>query len=225
MMRIFIGYDRVVEVTYHVLCHSIQRFSKSPVSITPLELRQLGNLIDRPREPEQSNEFTFSRWLVPYLSGYQGWSLFIDCDMLVRSDIRELFSLQDNSYAVQCVKHNHVPDEEVKFLGAMQTKYDKKNWASVMLFNNAKCTALTPYYINRIASRLDLHQFKWLGDDNLIGELPPEWNHLVGYDDPNPDAKIVHYTEGGPYFDEYADCEFADEWIDECKSMLHCEQL
>jgi len=121
------------------------------------------------------------------------------------------------------VKHVHVPKEEVKFLGAVQTKYEKKNWSSVMLMNCSRCTVLTPDYVNR-ASGLELHQFKWLEGDHLIGALPPAWNHLVGYDAPRRDASLVHFTIGGPYFQEYRDCEYAAEWFAERDAMLRVEQ-
>jgi hypothetical protein len=110
------------------------------------------------------------------------------------------------------VKHDHDPEEKVKFLGATQTKYEKKNWSSVVLYNCNKCTALTPEYVNT-ATGLDLHQFKWLGDDNLIGEIPHKWNHLVGYDQSVDVSEIsnIHWTIGGPYFDEYAGCDYSDD--------------
>lgn len=223
-IRVFIGYDRVEEVAFHVLSHSIHQRSSVPVSTTPLIKDQLFSLVNRPREPEQSNEFTFTRWLVPYLCNYEGFAIFVDCDMMFRADIAELYNLRDRQFAVQCVKHNHVPQEKTKFLKQMQTVYDKKNWASVMIFNNAFCQVLSPDYINT-TSRLKLHQFNWLPTDELIGELPKEWNHLVGYDKPNPDAKNVHWTLGGPYFNEYRDVEFSDEWYKEFNSLTHCEQM
>ena len=117
------------------------------------------------------------------------------------------------------VKHNHIPKETVKFLGEPQSKYEKKNWSSVMLFNNDKCRALTPEYVNQ-ASGLELHQFKWLAGDDLIGALPDCWNHLVGYSSPRQDASLVHYTLGGPYFDPYRDCEYSKEWFAERDAML-----
>jgi hypothetical protein len=117
------------------------------------------------------------------------------------------------------VKHEHIPRETTKFLGEPQTKYEKKNWSSVMLFNNAKCRTLTPDYVNT-ASGLELHQFKWLKDDALIGELPDRWNHLVGYNPPRADAALVHYTLGGPYFAEYSDCEYSVHWRRERDVML-----
>ena len=140
--------------------------------------------------------------------------------MLMLDDVVKLWNLRDERYAVQVVKHRHEPRETVKFLGAAQTSYAKKNWSSVMLFNNAKCVALAPDYVNT-ASGLELHQFKWLRSEDLIGELPHRWNHLVGYDAPSEDISLAHFTIGGPYFPEYADCPLADEWRAERNAMLY----
>ena len=222
-IRVFIGFDPREDVAFSVLAHSIHRRSSQPVTITPVMLSQLGDVYRRARNPLQSTEFSFSRFLTPFLCGYEGWAIFTDCDMLVLDDIARLWALRDERYAVQVVKHVHVPKEDVKFLGAVQTKYEKKNWSSVMLMNCARCTALTPEYVNT-ATGLELHQFKWLRDDALIGEIPSRWNHLVGYDAPRRDAALVHYTIGGPYFAEYAGCEYAREWHDEHASMLHVDQ-
>lgn len=223
MIRIFIGFDERETVAWHVLTHSILARSSQPVAFTPLALNNLQGIFTRPREALQSTDFSFSRFLTPYLSDYEGWSLFMDCDMLVRRDIAELWALRDERYAVMCVKHDHRPKETVKFLDQPQTPYGKKNWSSVMLFNNARCRALTPDYVNT-ATGLELHQFKWLGDDGLIGSLPATWNHLVGYSEPMPDAANVHYTLGGPYFEEYLGCEHARSWLDERAAMLRADQ-
>ena len=219
MIRVFIGYDPREAVAYSVLAYSIQARASQPVSIAPLMLSQLRALFTRERDPLQSTAFSFSRFLTPYLSGYEGWSVFMDCDMLMLDDIANLWKLRDDRYSVMVVKHNHVPKETVKFLGEPQSKYEKKNWSSVILFNNARCRALTPEYVNK-ASGLELHQFKWLDNDDLIGALPDRWNHLVGYNAPRKDAALVHYTLGGPYFDEYRGCEYAKEWFAERDAML-----
>jgi len=222
-IRVFIGFDGREDVAFSVLAHSIHRNASQPVSIAPVMLSQLGGVYRRDVNPLQSTQFSFSRFLTPWLCGYEGWAVFMDCDMLVLDDIARLWALRDERYAVQVVKHVHVPKEDVKFLGAVQTKYEKKNWSSVMLMNCAKCTALTPEYVNS-ATGLQLHQFKWLDDDSLIGELPSRWNHLVGYDPPRKDASLVHYTIGGPYFEEYAQCEYAREWWHERELMLAVDQ-
>ncbi|MCC7487909.1 MAG: glycosyltransferase, partial [Burkholderiales bacterium] len=176
---------------------------------------QLGALYTRPRGPTESTEFSLTRFLVPRLSDYQGWSMFIDCDMLCLADVAELAALAARSpdKAVLVCQHDYVPKTERKFLDQVQTKYPRKNWSSVMLFNNPRCAALTPEYVNT-ASGLDLHRFRWLNDEE-IGGIPLEWNWLVGEYPRNPQAKIVHYTLGGPYFDEYRDCDYAAEWFEE----------
>ena len=222
MIRVFIGYDPAESVAFGVLAHSIHARASEPVTVTPVMLSQLRGVYRRSHDSLQSTQFSFSRFLTPWLAGYEGWAVFMDCDMLMRADIAELWKLRDERYAVQVVKHVHVPKEDVKFLGAVQTKYEKKNWSSVMLMNCAKCRALTPEYVNK-ATGLELHQFKWLGDDALIGELPRGWNHLVGYDKPDPAAKLAHFTIGGPWFPEYAKSEFAGEWFGERDQMLSAQ--
>ena len=211
VLDIFIGYDRQEVVAYHVLAQSLLERSSRPVRLTPVNLGNLADLFARDAVATQSTEFSFSRFLTPYLSGYDGWSLFMDCDMLARADVAELFALADDRYAVMVAQHDYVPRDEVKFLDHVQTRYAKKNWSSVMLLNNARCRALTPEYVNT-ASGLQLHQFHWLESEDLIGALPLEWNWLVGEYDFNAHAKIAHFTRGGPYFEAYADCDYADEW-------------
>ncbi len=225
MIRVFIGFDPVETVSYHVLSHSIQARASEPVSIAPLMLSQLGGVMRRERHPLQSTDFSFSRFLVPYLCDYEGWALFMDCDMLVLDDIASLWQLRDGDFAVQVVKHDHVPEETTKFLGQPQSKYEKKNWSSVMLFNNPKCKALSPDYVNT-ATGLDLHRFQWLGDDGLIGGIPHRWNHLVGYDEKLPASEVsnLHYTIGGPYFDDYEGTDYAQEWFAERDAMERCDQ-
>ena len=223
MIEVFIGYDPREAAAFSVLAYSIHARSSQPVGIAPLILSELKGVLTRERHPLQSTDFSFSRFLTPYLSEYRGWSVFMDCDMLMLDDIARLHALCDGRYAVMVVKHDHVPKESRKFLDQPQTPYQKKNWSSVMLFNNARCRALTPEYVNA-ASGLDLHQFKWLGDDGLIGALPEHWNHLVGYNPPRKGVSLVHYTLGGPYFDEYRDCEYAEEWRRERQAMLRVDQ-
>jgi hypothetical protein len=223
-IRVFIGYDSRETAAYNVLAYSIARRASNPVSVTPIMLSQLGTIFNRERDLLQSSDFSFSRFLTPYLSGYEGWSLFMDCDMLMLGDISNLWELRDDRYAVMCVKHDHTPKEATKFLGEKQTKYEKKNWSSVMLFNNLRCHELSLKYVNT-ASGLQLHQFKWLENEDLIGALPPVWNHLVSYAAPRADAALIHYTIGGPYFEQYRDCEYSKEWFDERDAMLFTQSV
>ena len=220
LIPVYIGYDPREAIAFSVLSYSIHSRSSAPVSISPIALSQLRGIFSRPRHPLQSTDFSLSRFLTPYLSGYEGFSIFMDCDMLMRDDIVKLWSLRDERFAVQVVMHDHQPREGTKFLGEPQSLYGKKNWSSVMLFNNKRCRKLSCEYVNS-ASGLDLHQFKWLQSDGLIGKLPPRWNHLVGYASPSPDVSLVHFTLGGPYFHEYQRCEYSDEWRAERDAMMH----
>ena len=223
MLRIFIGYDPRESVAFHVLAHSLLRRSSVPLSVSPLVRSQLKTVYTRPRGPTESTEFSMTRFLVPALSGYQGWSIFMDCDMLCRADIAGLAAEIERQpdKAVLVCKHDYTPRTERKFLGHLQTKYTRKNWSSLMLFNNARCRSLTSDYVNT-ASGLELHRFAWI-DDASIGELSLDWNWLVGEYEYNPNARIVHFTIGGPYFAAYRDCDYAAEWFAERDSMQHAE--
>jgi len=211
MIRWFIGFDPVETGTYHVMSNSLIRHSSMPISITPVSLKNLGGILTRDRHPLQSNDFAFSRFLVPWMCNFEGWAVFSDCDMVVLDDPAKLWALRDDKYAVKVVHHNHVPEEETKYLGTTQTKYARKNWSSVVLWNCAHPAVrrLSPEFVNA-ADGLDLHQFRFI-EDNLIGHLPKAWNYLVGYDKTN-DAKLVHYTTGGPYFEEYRNCDYHQDW-------------
>ena len=212
MINIFIGYDQGETVAYHTLSESIRRYATEPVAITPL---CLGNIpgFTREKQPNQSTDFAFSRFMVPYLCGYKGWAIFMDCDMLLRDDIKELWDMRTFKYSVMCCQHDYEPKQNVKFRGAKNEPFPKKNWSSMMLFHNSQCTKLTPEYVNT-ATGLELHQFKWLERDHMIGNIPLEWNWLVGEYDYNEEAKNVHWTLGGPYFKDYARSDYADEWFD-----------
>lgn len=187
MHKVFIGTDPRQPVAYQVLVHSIGKFSTVPVSITPLKLRQL------PIKRCGLTEFTYARWLVPYLCGYKGTALFLDADILVRGDLDELFKLAEGQNAAVSVSKNKLRFE----------------WPSVMLFNceHPDCKTLTPEYIDDVANQPAT--FAWTKE---IGELPSEWNHLIGYDERRPDAKIIHYTMGIPCWPETVGCEYSDEW-------------
>jgi hypothetical protein len=149
----------------------------------------------------------------------------MDCDMLCRADIAELVRSVERhgDKAVLVCQHDYVPKTERKFLNQVQTKYPRKNWSSLVLFNNERCRTLTPEYING-ASGLELHRFAWV-EDALIGSVPLEWNWLVGEYEYNAGAKLVHFTRGGPYFEDYRNCDYADEWFAEYEAMRSRDEL
>jgi lipopolysaccharide biosynthesis glycosyltransferase len=212
-MKIFIGYDKQFEKNLKVQINSLRKNSKNNLEIFLLNYEDLKGILYRKKDELQTTDSAFTRWLVPYLSDYNGWSLYMDSDMYCRYNISELFELANSDYSVMVVKHEIKHAEEKKFNNNKQIYYDRKNWSSLILFNNSKCRHLNLEYINE-ASGLDLHQFKWI-EDKEIGELEKSWNHLVGVNENNPDAKIVHWTLGGPWFKEYKNSEHSEEWFSE----------
>lgn len=215
MLRFFIGFDQVETEAWHVLTNSILRRASVPVSFMPVKKSLLPLFHSRPKDARQSNEFSFSRFLTPYLAMYEGWAVFCDCDMMFRADAAELLKYMDAELAVVCCQHDYVPRSERKYLGNVQYSYPRKNWSSFMLLNcsHPQTRALTPSYVNS-ASGANLHRLQW-ADDDCIGSLPLEWNWLVGEYDHNPDAKNVHWTLGGPWNAAYAQADYAEEWFAE----------
>lgn len=220
-LKVFIGYDSREPAAFAVCAHSILARATVPIAIMPLTQHALrsARLYQRERGPTESTEFSLTRFLVPALCGFQGTAVFLDCDFLVRANIVELFAypLGWPEQAVFVCQHDYAPKDAEKFLGQAQTTYPRKNWSSLIVFNNARCKALTPEFVNT-ATGLELHRFLWAGE--AIGALPLDWNHLVGEYPPNPQAKAHHYTLGGPWFDGYQTCDHADRWFAERDAML-----
>lgn len=199
-MRIYIGYDHRQPLAYNVCQHSIHRHASKPVDVQPLMLRKM------PIQRKGLTDFTFSRYLVPYLDGYLGSALFLDADIIVRDDIFKLYEIVGEP-----IENSHLSEEKYAELPSAWVVKNKKvrfEWPSVMYFNSWKCHSLTPEYVEKDNPQT----LEWA---RKIGELPKEWNHCVGYDEPNPDAKIIHFTQGIPCWPETRDCEYAEKWNEE----------
>lgn len=216
--RIYIGWDSREDIAYQVARQSILDKSSMPVEIIPLKQKQLrkDGMYWRSTDSLASTEFTFTRFLVPELNNYDGWALFIDCDFVAVADVKKLFDQRDDKYAVMCAQHDYTPKETIKMDGQQQHQYPRKNWSSMMLINcgHPKNKALTKELVNNeTITGAYLHRFSWLSDDE-IGELSHEWNWLVGwYKEPEDGSpKFIHYTEGGPWFKQYENCEYSFEY-------------
>jgi lipopolysaccharide biosynthesis glycosyltransferase len=215
-LRVYVGWDSREDIAYQVCKRSLEQHSSIPLQIVPIkqdDLRLRG-LYWRAPDAMSSTEFSFTRFLTPYLAGYTGWAAFVDCDFLFRKDIAGLLDYRDTSKALYCVKHDYMPKETVKMDGQAQTQYPRKNWSSFMFINcgHEQVQTLTPDVVNN-ESGLFLHRFNWLTDD-AIGSLPVTWNYLEGWhtsaDCEDPTA--VHFTRGGPWFEEYQSVEYGETW-------------
>jgi len=241
VLPVYIGYDPREKEACAVAKHSTKRCSTWPLFIWELKQEPLrynglykrgyytdefGRKFDKVDNKPFSTEFSFTRFLVPALTLYQGWAVFMDGDMLVKGDFRDLLDYRDSSKAVYVVKHSHEPKTHAKMDGQVQSKYDRKNWSSFMLFNCAhpKNRALSPDAVSTETGHW-LHNFAWLDDDD-IADLPIEWNYLVGYNTKSlcPMPKVIHYTGGGPWFKGYEHVEYASDWVRE-KNLIAAEDL
>ena len=225
MNNVFVGYDTREDIAYQVCEDQINRLSPN-TSVKPLILNELKkqNLYWREEDKLGSTEFTFSRFLIPEIMNFEGWALFCDCDILFIENVEKLFEVADDKYAVMCVKHDYKPKEGLKMDGKQQTIYPRKNWSSLVLWNcsHPSNKIVTKEYVNNpdITGKI-LHRFSWLKDEE-IGSISHHWNWLVGwYKEPEDGAPLgIHYTEGGPWFKEYRDCEYSDLWKDSLHKMM-----
>ena len=218
--KVFIGYDTREDIAYQVARHSLLRHTSHQVSVHPIRqaaVRELG-LYTRPVDATATTEFSLTRFLTPYLAAQDhGWVLFTDCDFLFTTDIARVLEGLDPAKAVYVVQHEYQPAHDIKMDGQKQTRYPRKNWSSFILFNMAHpdVRALTPEVVNA-ASPAYLHRFQWVADDSHIGALDLDWNFLEGeYPRPETTPRVIHYTNGGPWFAEWQSVDFADLWLAE----------
>ena len=197
-MKVFVGYDIREDIAFQVCEYSIHKHQPvaQVIALKQAELRESG-VYTRAVDPLSSTEFTFTRFLVPYLADYKGWALFVDCDFVFTADVAELFAKADDRYAVMVVKHDYTPKEGLKMDGCKQLPYPRKNWSSAILWNCAHPAnkQMTPDTMNTQTGQY-LHRFQWLDDTE------------------------IHYTEGGPWFAEYRRCDYHKIWKQYLKEML-----
>jgi lipopolysaccharide biosynthesis glycosyltransferase len=222
-LQVFVGWDPREDIAWEVCRHSIlSRTDPTQVTVTPLvqqELRDEG-LYTRPVDTKAATEFSLTRFLVPKLAGKKGYAVFVDCDFLFLTDIREVLKKIDPSKAISVVQHDYNPPESVKMDGCVQYQYPRKNWSSFVVFNceHPAVQALTPKIVNS-ADPGFLHRFLWVQDEE-IGALDKGWNYLEGWYAPQYDKlRAIHYTRGGPWFDHMKNCDFADLWIVEDENL------
>jgi hypothetical protein len=222
MLKIFVGFDGKVEpVAYHTFCQSVIEKSSIPVSFTPLALNTLSEY--KETHTDGSNAFIYSRFLVPYLCDFKGMALFVDGDMICRADLAEILWEHEQDHAVKVVKHYYQTKHPVKYLGAKNEDYPKKNWSSVMLWNcgHHLNKQLTPQFVMDKPGKY-LHRFEWLKyPEEQVGKLDETWNWLETEYEYNPDAKLVHHTLGTPCFKDYQNTDYSQEWWDTYQRMIY----
>lgn len=223
-LRILIGYDGRQNDAWEVCRASLLKHSSRSLKIEPISRQSLGMAYQRgiwydgvqqydvdgefQRWPV-STDFALARFWVPYVCGYRGWALFVDCDFLFMDDVAKLFDKRSDHYALMCCQPFIDQDDEpaVKMDGRIQFPYERKRWSALMLFNCAHKSnkGLRPDYLNW-APFLSLHQFDWLKHYE-IGRLDDRWQWV------QEAPRAVHYTRGMPYLPEHRTHPYADAWF------------
>ena len=218
LLNIFVGFDQKEAIAYHTFVQSLIENSTIPLSITPLAENNLDHYTEK--HTDGTNQFTYSRFLVPYLMNFKGWAIFADGDMVCLSDIKILKRYFDPNKAVTVVKHDYKTKYKTKYFGQKNEDYPRKNWSSVIIWNceHPKNKILTPDLIDHKEGSY-LHRFKWL-DDKEIGSLPKSWNWLaLEYEEKN-DLDLIHYTLGTPCFKKYSNKSLSNFWKRSFKNLL-----
>lgn len=210
VIRLMVGFDQREAVAFHTFIQSVLDVTTQPVSITPLVLSALPGY--RESHTDGSNTFIYSRFLTPYLAGFEGWAIFADGDMVCQTDLSELWALRSDEIAVVVVKHEYQTKAAQKYLGNKNENYPRKNWSSLILWNcsHPKNRVLSPEFVMDKPGAF-LHRFSWL-EDQEIGALPREWNWLATEYEDNPQAHLLHFTLGTPCFRDYQSAPMADAW-------------
>lgn len=216
MIQLFTGYDPREAIGWHAFAQSVIARTSEPVNICALT-----DKIDR----DGSNAFTYSRFLVPYICGYQGFAIFVDgSDMIAQADLTELWEMRNGWHAVQVVKHDYKTRNARKYVGTEMEcdnrDYPRKNWSSVIIWNcsHYRNRMLTPQYVAKQSGEF-LHGFQWLHDDR-IGEIPVEWNWLCDEYGVNTSAKLLHWTAGIPMIPSCNDSPHASDWYKNSSAAL-----
>ncbi len=218
MNKVYIGFDSSnygQQLAFDVCKRSIEKFNKDIEVIKLVKQDLIDQKLFWREDKTGATEFTYTRFLVPYLNNYDGWALFCDSDFLWTCDVNELFEkYSDSKNAVSCVKHNYTNCHgKTKMDGRPQEFYPRKNWSSLMLFNcshpDVKKLTLEAVSTEKPAW---LHRMQWAKDEE-IGEIDKSYNYLVEYYDDNK-IKALHYTDGGPWHPGYENVEHGDKWLE-----------
>ena len=218
IVDIVVGFDQREAVAYHAFAQSVIEKSSIPIRFLPLNINSLSNY--KETHQDGSNEFIYSRFLVPYLMNFQGWAIYADGDMVCLEDIRKLWDLRDANYAVQVVKHDYKTKVKNKYWGNKNEDYPRKNWSSLILWNcnHNSHKILTPEFIQKQTGAF-LHRFNWIKDDE-IGEINKEWNWLAMEYEEKKGINLIHYTIGTPCFKEYSATSLSSHWNQSFSNMI-----
>ena len=204
-MNFWIGYTAKYPQAFETCKASLEQFG--------INCYQLPSYFD----PNVNTPFSRSRFLVPHLDrivSSNTWVGYCDDDFLFLENPEKLIVDFLSWKEIYCVKHPTYKSNVKKKGSGKQVNYPMKNWSSLMFFNKDVETIEFDPFKSPIR---ELHRFDWvLMKDDCIGEIPIEWNWLVGeYEEGRKDLKALHYTLGGPWYGKKAHkSEYNKLWVE-----------
>lgn len=182
-IRVYVGSQEAQMLSVRVLEHSIRRHASMSVEVFPLH--KAGIAFDRPKEARNwaRTPFSFQRFTIPMLAGHQGRAIYLDSDMLVFRDIKDLWTL---------------PFEGADLLAAQGPPDDtsRRPQFSVMLLNCSQLQWTPGAVVDALDSgRLTYEQLmhEMALAPTVRAGISPHWNALERYDPQL--TSLIHYTD------------------------------
>lgn len=181
-IKVFVATTEAQMLAVKVLEYSIKKHASMRVEVQPLHA--CGIAIPQPKEQKNwpRTPFSFQRFIIPQACSFQGRAIYLDSDMQVFADIRELWELDFEG-------HQLLSARDVKEGG-------RKPQYSVMLLD---CAHLD-WNIADIVNALDggTLSYESLMYDMCVAKsqaanIPAEWNSLESFKERQ--TKLLHYTD------------------------------
>ncbi|HKP47720.1 MAG TPA: hypothetical protein VJT50_14060 [Pyrinomonadaceae bacterium] len=181
-IRIYVGSLEEQMLAVKVLEYSIRKHASMTVEVLPLHQAALKTPVPRDAKNAPRTPFSFQRFLIPALAQRRGRAIYLDSDMQLFADIRQLWVTPFNGGDLLAASKPNDSERRPQF--------------SVMLLD---CEALE-WDIGEIVARLDRGEltyeqlmFEMSVAKNIRADLDPRWNSLEHFE-PGRTA-LLHYTD------------------------------
>ena len=182
-IRVYVGSQEEQMLAVKVLEYSIRRHTSMTTQVVPLHRAGIAFPTPRDAKNQPRTPFSFQRFAIPMLSGYRGRAIYLDSDMMVFRDMRELWTMPFNGADLLAAKARDDTDRRPQF--------------SVMLLD---CAALTDWTPDKVVEALDSGRLSY--EQLMYGmalaktvhaAIPATWNSLEHYEADH--TRLLHYTD------------------------------
>jgi hypothetical protein len=182
-VRIFIGADETQILGAKIFEYSVKRHASVSVKCEIIN----NDGLPTPSDPQRRARtgFSFCRFKIPELCGYRGRAIYVDADMQVFSDIKDLWSRDFKDAWLLYSELSQGSGNRVPQYSVMLLDCEKLDWDAARLINDLDAGK---YDYKELMS-----EFAMMPADKKKAYLEFEWNSLEHYEDGR--TKLVHYTD------------------------------